>query len=182
MSSWCPGRLLRAFALTVGVAGLAAGAIAVGSVPGLAAAESRLPEPVLGQRETLRVSAGTVTVRAKGGVAFSRISGPVSVPDGSEIDASHGRVEVTAATLQPGETATAEAYQGRFLLHQDLLAPAETHLILSQPLLVAARRGLPVRPQRRERWLRASNMVARRSPAICGSETTAATGARTAAT
>jgi hypothetical protein len=134
MSSWCPGRLLRAFALTVGVAGLAAGAIAFGSVPGLAAAESGVPEPVLGQRETLRVSAGTVTVRAKGGVAFSRISGPVSVPDESEVDASHGSVAVTAATPQPGQTATAEASQGRFLLHQDLLAPAETHLILSQPL------------------------------------------------
>jgi hypothetical protein len=143
MSSWRPGRLLRAFALGASVVGLAAGAITFGAVPRFAAAESRVAEPVIGQRETVSLVAGKVTVRVKGSAAFARLSGSLSVPDETEIDASHGRVGVTVASAQPGGTATAEAYQGRFVLHQDPVAPAETHLILSLPLRSCGAPRLP---------------------------------------
>jgi len=145
MSSWCPRRILLSLASAMGIASLAAVAIAFGSVPGFAAARPGVPEPVLGQRETLSVIAGTVTVRVKGSGTFSPRSGSVSVPDESEVDASHGRVAVTVATPQPGQTATAEASQGRFLLHQDPVAPAETHLVLSQPLPSCGAPRLPRR-------------------------------------
>jgi hypothetical protein len=90
--------------------------------------------PVLGRLETVTRSAGNVLVRAKGTPAFVRLLGTLSVRDGSEIDASDGRVTITVATLLAGKTASATAYQGRFLLHQDALAPGETHLTLSEPL------------------------------------------------
>jgi hypothetical protein len=90
--------------------------------------------PVLGHSETLTLIAGTVSVRVPGATTFTPLSGSISVPDESEVEASHGRVQIMVATPEPGKTATAEAYEGRFLLHQDPVAPAETHLILSQAL------------------------------------------------
>jgi hypothetical protein len=90
--------------------------------------------PVLGQSEVLRLVAGKIAVRLKGTSKFAPLIGTTTVPDGSEIDTTGGRVEVTVASTQPGQTATALVYQGRFLLHQDPLAPAKTHFTLSEPL------------------------------------------------
>jgi hypothetical protein len=97
--------------------------------------------PILGQRETVTNVAGKVLVRSKGAAASVPLVGALSVPDGSEIDATNGRVSVTVATPLPGQTVSALAYQGRFVLHQDALAPGETHLILSQPLACRAGRA-----------------------------------------
>jgi hypothetical protein len=99
-------------------------------------------EPALGQRETLTLLAGSVTVRVKGAASFAPLLGSIDVPDGSEVDASRGRVGITAAAPQGG-TATAVAYQGQFLLHQDQAAPNETHLILSEALSACGAVRLP---------------------------------------
>ncbi len=115
---------------------LAAGLLAI--APTARSSAPPTPEPVLGQRETVTLIAGTAQVRSKGTSTFLPFSGAISLPDESEIDASHGRVEIAVATPQPGQIATAIAYQGRFLLHQDALAPAETHLALTQPLAACA--------------------------------------------
>jgi hypothetical protein len=98
---------------------------------------SSAPLPILGQRETVAPVAGTVLVRSKGAPSFTRLSGAISVPDGSEVDASNGRVSVTVATAVTGQTATALAYEGRFLIHQQASAPGATDLSLSQPLACA---------------------------------------------
>jgi len=90
--------------------------------------------PVRGQSEVLRLVAGKVAVRLKGASKFAPLVGATTVSDGSEIDATGGRVEVTVASAQPEQTATALVYEGRFLLHQDALAPAQTHFTLSEPL------------------------------------------------
>jgi hypothetical protein len=95
--------------------------------------------PQLGQSETLRRLAGVVSVRPKGTARFTSLLGTLSVPDGSEVDARRGRVAITVATVQPGQTVTAVAYQGRFLLHQDPAPRAETHLDLTGPLSGCAR-------------------------------------------
>jgi len=92
------------------------------------------PAPILGQRETVARVAGKVLVRSKGDAGFVVLAGALSVPDGSEVDASHGRVSVTVATTLPGKLVAALVYEGRFLLHQDALAPGAAHLTLSQPL------------------------------------------------
>jgi hypothetical protein len=73
-------------------------------------------------------------VRLKDTSKFAVLTGTITVPDGSEVDATNGRVVVTVMTPQAGQTATALVYQGRFLLHQDPVAPAETHFTLSEPL------------------------------------------------
>jgi hypothetical protein len=93
-----------------------------------------VPPPILGKRETVSVIAGVVTVRPLGTKRFVPLTGARSVPDGSEIDTTHGRVLVTAATAVPGGTSSAEAYTGRFVIHQEKTTRAETHLTLSLPL------------------------------------------------
>jgi hypothetical protein len=138
--------LRRAPALAAGLVTAAvamAGSSAVALAPAGRASASPTPEPIVGQRETVRLISGRAEVRSRGTSAFVALSGAVSLPDESEVDASSGRVQVTVATLQAGQTATAIAYEGRFRLHQEASAPVETHLILSQPLAacgVASRR------------------------------------------
>lgn len=113
---------------------LAEGALAIGGAPSSGASESAVPAPVLGHGETLTLVSGTVSVRAAGAKTSTPLSGTNSVPDESEVEASRGHVRITVATPVAGQTTTAEAYEGRFLLHQDPVTPAETHLILSQAL------------------------------------------------
>jgi hypothetical protein len=102
-----------------------------------------LPLPVVGQRQTLRVIAGTVTVRLKGTTKFVRISGTSTIPDGSEVEATNGHVLITVATLTPGKTQSAEVWGGRFLIHQERTGSGETHFILSLPLTGCPRVVLP---------------------------------------
>jgi hypothetical protein len=64
------------------------------------------------------------------------------IPDGSEIDATNGRVLITLATSHAG-TASAEAYGGRFRVHQDRTGRDETHFILPLPLTECSRVRLP---------------------------------------
>jgi hypothetical protein len=124
----------RAFILIAAASGIATCAYALAG-PGFSQADAPPPQaPVLGRLETVTRIAGNVLVRIKGASAFVRLAGALSVRDGSEIDATAGRLAITVATLSPGQTASAVAYQGRFLLHQDAFAPGETHLTLSEPL------------------------------------------------
>jgi hypothetical protein len=123
---------------------LLAGLLSRGEILGGAAvsraAAPVLAAPILGQRETVVRVAGKVLVRSKGATRFVALAGPLSLPDGSEVDASNGRVSVTVATVLPGKIAAALVYGGRFLLHQDATAPGETHFTLSQPLTCATAR------------------------------------------
>jgi hypothetical protein len=90
--------------------------------------------PVLAQRQTASPVGGTVTVRLKGTNTFVALSSAGTIPNGSEVEATHGRVLITVATATPGKTISAEAYGGRFLVQQEHSPRGETHLILSQPL------------------------------------------------
>jgi hypothetical protein len=112
----------------VGVLALSDARSAVSS-PGTAS-----PVPTLGQSESLSLVSGTVSVRVRGSTSYTPLLGEMAVPDDSEVDARHGSVAITVATPPPAQSATAIAYQGRFLLHQDATPPAEAHLILSQAL------------------------------------------------
>ena len=95
---------------------------------------SGAPLPILGKRETVSVISGIVTVRPLGRSRFVPLTAAKSVLDGSELDTTHGRALVTAATATPGASSSAEAYTGRFLIHQEKSTRAETHLSLSLPL------------------------------------------------
>ncbi|MFI4991571.1 MAG: hypothetical protein ACHQHO_11760 [Solirubrobacterales bacterium] len=88
----------------------------------------------MGQSETITLISGRASIRVRGSAAFASLTSPETVPDESEVDATRGRVTVTVATATPGQTASAEAYAGRFIIHQDSAVPYETHLTLSLPL------------------------------------------------
>jgi hypothetical protein len=99
------------------------------------------PEPpILGQRQIVKVVSGTVTIRIKGTASFVPFSGSGDIPDGSEVDATNGRVVITAASPHGG-TVSAEVYGGRFRIHQD--PSGETHFILTLPLTGCPRISLP---------------------------------------
>ena len=125
-------RALLAVGVAVAMVALTGAAATLRSEPSIAAAASTTP--VLGQSETLTLASGAVSVRTRGSRSFTPLSGSISVPDQSEVDATHGRVRIEVAAATPGQTSTAVAYRGRFVLHQESAAPGETHLILSQPL------------------------------------------------
>jgi hypothetical protein len=97
--------------------------------------------PILGQRETITALSGIVTIRVKGASKFVPLSGTSSIPDDSEVDATKGRVLITAATPKAGQTVSAEVYGGRFRIHQD--ANGETHFILTLALTGCPRVKLP---------------------------------------
>jgi hypothetical protein len=98
------------------------------------------PQPILGQQQLVSVVSGTVTVRLKGTHTFVALLGVAAIPDGSEVEATNGRVLITAATPK-GTRVTAEVYGGRFRIHQD--ATGETHFILTLPLTGCPRVALP---------------------------------------
>jgi hypothetical protein len=123
----------RGLRVSAPVVAAALTAVGVGGISPSLSAGADESQPVVGQREVLTLLAGSVTVRIKGATTFTPLLGSIDVPDESEVDASRGRVEITVATAQ-GAIATATAYQGRFLLHQDGAAPAEAHLVLSAAL------------------------------------------------
>ncbi|MHB8243331.1 MAG: glycoside hydrolase family 26 protein [Solirubrobacteraceae bacterium] len=90
--------------------------------------------PVVGQREVLTLISGTVSVKTKGSQAFAPLVGTLAVPDGSEVETTQGKVRVTVGSLEAGQTLTALAYGGRFVLHQEACPPAKTSFKLSAPL------------------------------------------------
>jgi hypothetical protein len=95
--------------------------------------------PTLGETEVTEVTEGTVTVKTPGSKSFTPFSGG-KIPDGSEIDATHGKVIITV--VEPdGKTVSAEVFGGRFRLHQD--KNGETHFILTLPLNGCPRTKLP---------------------------------------
>ena len=73
--------------------------------------------PVLGQSVTASPVSGTVLVRQKGGQSFEPLTGAESVPVGSSVDTTEGRVALTSAT-KDGETQTAEFFDGQFQVRQ----------------------------------------------------------------
>jgi hypothetical protein len=82
---------------------------------------------------------GTVTVKRKGSLSFSLFEGG-TLPDGSEVDATHGVVMVTVLTPD-GKAVSAELYGGRFRIHQD--RSGETHFVLTLPLTGCQKAKLP---------------------------------------
>jgi hypothetical protein len=124
------------------------GATTVSTANTISPAHSELPlAPVLGQSQTVRAIGGTVRVRVKGTRRFAPLLSATTIPDGSEVDATHGRIELTVATPTAGQMQSAEVSGGQFLIHQDRTGMGETHLTLSLPLSGCARAGRLLRPR-----------------------------------
>lgn len=99
-----------------------------------------LAVPVLGETQQVRTISGTVSVRLKGTHSFVRLSQAMTIPVGSEVEATRGRALITAAT-PAGKTVSAEASSGRFVIEQERGNGGRTSLVLSLQLT-----GCPTAP------------------------------------
>jgi len=92
------------------------------------------PEPVLGETVVAgKVGTGTVRIRLKNG-RFRTLGDNESIPLGSEIDATKGRVRLTSASGPGGATQTADFYRGAFRVTQTRGNKPITQLALSAKL------------------------------------------------
>jgi hypothetical protein len=121
--------------------------------------------PAYGESFNLRVVSGAVLVRLPGTTTFVALTELTNIPQGSEVDTTNGRVEITSASDPAGDTQTAEFYDGRFIL---AYAPARigtapippgtpltlvTQLELSLPLNCATKRRTAAPPPGKVRSL-----------------------------
>jgi hypothetical protein len=102
--------------------------------------------PVYGQTANVDVVSGTVLIRLPGTSDFVPLSGLTSIPEGTELDTTKGRVALTSASDPANDTQTSEFYDGRFVFSYEQpkvgsVAPLPgtpttlvTQLVLSQPL------------------------------------------------
>ena len=90
--------------------------------------------PRLGHSVLLTLRSGTVSVRRPGTAHFLRLHGTILAPNGTDVDATDGRVAVTVAAGRRGSTHVAVLSQGIFVVHQSAVTPFETRFALSQRL------------------------------------------------
>jgi hypothetical protein len=91
------------------------------------------PEPVLGQSVVAGTVSGTVRVKGKDG-KFRTLGANESIPLGSTVDATKGRVRLTSAAGPGGATQTAVFYQGMFVVTQTRGPKPITQLALAGKL------------------------------------------------
>jgi Bacterial Ig domain len=103
--------------------------------------KAQSPEPVLGETVVAgKVGSGTVKIRLKNG-KFRTLGANESIPLGSEIDATKGRVRLTSAAGKGGATQTADFYKGAFIVTQTKGSKPITQLKLSGKLACSSRNG-----------------------------------------
>jgi hypothetical protein len=117
-----------------GSAALSAQSAIVQAPPTPPTTAATVAPPVLGQRGTAAVISGSVKIRLRGTSGFIVLTSTTSIPNGSEVDATDGRVRITVAGSTPGKTLSAEAYGGVFVFEQQRRAAGKTEFQLSLPL------------------------------------------------
>jgi PKD repeat protein len=124
------------------------------------AAPAAGPEPQLFRSAVAGPVSGTVRVRLPGGHGFAPLTGAESIPVGSEVDATHGRVQLTAVRDATGATETGQFFRGRFRFTQ---APA-AHPYVTLTLSGGSFKGCgPAKPRLRVHLSRLVATAARRS-------------------
>jgi WD40-like Beta Propeller Repeat len=118
---------------------------------GVAAAAPPVPPPVTGVNVNVAPVSGTVLVRLKGSATFTPVAALSSVPVGSELDVTKGRIRLTS-TAAAGATQTAVFYQGRAVIGQTREATPVTTLTLSGPLACPKRKVAAKKPPKRGLW------------------------------
>jgi hypothetical protein len=118
---------------------------------GVAAAAPAVPPPVTGVNVNIAPAGGTPLVRLKGTATFVAVTALSSIPVGSELDLTKGRVQLTS-TASGGTTQTGVFYQGRAVIGQTRAATPVTTLTLSGPLVCAKRQAAAKGPKIRSLW------------------------------
>ena len=88
-------------------------------------ATGRLRPPKLGKSADVTPVSGTSLIEIRGTHHFVELKKGEQIPNGSKIDATHGRVQVTLG-LPHGRTETGVFYDGQFSLHQNATSGATT--------------------------------------------------------
>jgi CSLREA domain-containing protein len=96
--------------------------------------EEELPPPEAGESVNVAPTQGTVKIKLKGSNKFVELQEGQQIPLGTEIDTRKGRVTLTAASNKSGGTATAEFYDGLFVIGQTKGAKPTTTLTLTEKL------------------------------------------------
>jgi streptogramin lyase len=91
------------------------------------------PTPVLGRTVVVGAAQGVVTVKLKGTKNFVPLTGNVSVPTGSELDAAKGTVKLLSALDSRGHVQTGTFNGGRFMVKQSKSGKGMTDLYLRGP-------------------------------------------------
>ena len=92
------------------------------------------PQPVLGQTVVAgAVGGGTVRIKGKDG-RFHTLGANESIPLGSTVDATKGKVRLTSASGPAGQVQTADFYQGAFVVTQTGGSKPITQLALAGAL------------------------------------------------
>jgi Dipeptidyl peptidase IV (DPP IV) N-terminal region len=118
---------------------------------GVAPAAPTVPPPVTGVTVNVTPVSGTPLVRLKGTTSFVAVTALSSIPVGSELDLTKGRVQLTS-TAAGGATQTAVFYQGRAVIGQTSAATPVTTLTLSGPLVCPKRKTSANGPKVRSLW------------------------------
>jgi len=109
------GHTLRV-AVTATNAGGTTGATS-GPTAVIAGLQASVPPPVLGQSTDLAPVTGTVLIKLPGSNTFVPVTGPISVPNGTTIDATQGTVTLTQQ-LPDGSYQSGQFYDGEFVVDQ----------------------------------------------------------------
>jgi hypothetical protein len=118
---------------------------------GVAPAAAPVPPPVTGVNVNVAPVSGTVFVRLKGSPTFTPVAALSSIPVGSELDLTKGRIRLTS-TAAGGATQTAVFYQGRAVIGQTRAPTPVTTLTLSGPLVCPKRKATAKKPPKRGLW------------------------------
>ena len=118
---------------------------------GVAPAAPVVPPPVTGVNVNVAPAGGSPLVRLKGTTTFVAVTALSSIPVGSELDLTKGRVQLTS-TAAGGATQTAVFYQGRAVIGQTSAATPVTTLTLSGPLVCPKRKSAAKKPKQRSLW------------------------------
>ena len=106
--------------------------------------------PALGKRVTAAVARGHVKVKAVGANHFTPLTSSQTLPVGSVIDATEGRVRLTTATSEPGRLQQGTFYGGRFSVRQT--RAGLTKIFLRGPLACGRVATVSRRRHRRSLW------------------------------
>ena len=99
-----------------------------------------IPPPVVGKTVVVDVVSGTIKIKGKNG-RFRTLKADESIPVGSTIDATKGKVRLTSAANRSGATQSAVFYQGQFAVTQTKGAKPITQLALNAKLSCTTKKG-----------------------------------------
>jgi hypothetical protein len=113
---------------------------------------SGAPTPVLAQSVAGATVSGAVTVERPGTHTFVTLSKAGLIPVGSLVNATHGRVTLTAATASGGVTHTGQFYDGEFMVGQTQRGLTTLKLAGGAPCAAAAAANTRAPTRRRRLW------------------------------